>query len=81
MVTLPPTLLAEVDALVTAGVFTSREAAVAELLRLGLDVLKARSRPPSPPSPPGRPPMPPGVGDPSDDRPISVDPRDTKWIG
>lgn len=78
MVELPATLLAEIDALVATGAFPSRDLAVAELIRLGLDALKARSR--MPPPMPGRPPMPPGVSDPTDDRPISVDPRDTKWI-
>lgn len=77
---LPPTLLTEIDNLVATGVFATRELAVTELLRLGLDVLKARSRPPQPGPGPMRPPMPPGVADPSDDRPISVDPSDTKWM-
>ena len=82
MVELPPTLLAEIDALVAAGAFTSREVAMVELLRLGLDAFHARSRQPRPgPAPIGPPPRPPGVADPSDDRAISVDPRDTKWIG
>lgn len=77
MITLPPTLLAEVDALVASGVFSSRDVAVSELMRLGLEVLKTRPRPPAPP----RPPMPPGVNDPSDDRPIHVDPgRDVNWV-
>ncbi|MFA5861835.1 MAG: ribbon-helix-helix domain-containing protein [Candidatus Thermoplasmatota archaeon] len=76
-VILPPTLLEEVDGLVATGVFPTREAAIAELLRLGLDVLKARRR--SPPFPP-RPPTPPGVSDPNDDRPISVDPSDVNWM-
>lgn len=80
MVELPPTLLAEIDALVATGVFPSRDLAVAELLRLGLDALKARTRPAPPPPMPGPPPRPPGVAEPTDDRPISVDPRDTKWI-
>lgn len=76
MVQLPETLMQEIDALVSTGAFPSRELAIAELVRLGLDVLKARSRPPQP----GRPPMPPGVHDPSDDRPISVNPSDVNWM-
>lgn len=76
MVELPATLLVEIDALVASGAFASREIAVAELVRLGLDVLKARSRPPVP----GRPPVPPGVREPGDDRPISVEPTDVNWI-
>ena len=79
MIQLPPTLLAEIDALVATGAFPSRDLAVAELLRLGLDVLKMRSRTPAPPVP-GRPPVPPGVTDPAPDQPISVDPSDTKWM-
>lgn len=77
MVQLPETLMQEVDALVSTGAFPSREAAVSELVRLGLEVLRTRRRPPVP----GRPPMPPGVRDPSDDRPISVDPSDVNWMG
>ena len=42
MVELPPTLLAEVDQLVQMGMFPTRDAAVAELLRLGLEVLRER---------------------------------------
>lgn len=81
MVDLPPTLLAEIDALVATGAFPSRDLAVAELLRLGLDVLKARTKlPPAGPGPNVPPPMPPGIGDPTGDRPIHVDPRDTKWM-
>lgn len=77
MIQLPPTLLAEVDALVASGVFPSRDLAVAELMRLGLEVLKTRPRPPAPP----RPPIPPGVHDPTDDSPIRVDPgRDVNWV-
>lgn len=79
MIELPPTLLAEVDQLVQTGMFPSRDAAVAELLRLGLDVVKARAqRRPLPY--PSRPPVPPGVNEPDDDRPISVDPRDPQFI-
>lgn len=78
-VPIPPTLLQEIDALVQTGAFSSREVAISELLRLGLDVLKARSRPPRGPGP-MPPPMPSGVGDPHADDPISVDPRDTKWM-
>ena len=77
VVELPPTLLAEIDALVATGAFPSRDAAVAELVRLGLDVLRARSRTPIPP---GRPPVPPGRRDPTDDSPISVDPTDVNWV-
>lgn len=76
---LPTTLAEEIDALVATGAFPTREAAVAELLRLGLDVLKARSRAPRVPYPP-RPPMPPGVRDPHEDEPISVDPSDVNWM-
>jgi hypothetical protein len=76
MVELPPTLLLEVDQLVATGMFTSREAAVAELVRLGLHVLRARTVPPVP----GRPPIPPGVGDPADDAPISVDPTKPRYL-
>jgi Arc/MetJ-type ribon-helix-helix transcriptional regulator len=78
-VELPPTLLAEVDTLVATGVFATRDAAIAELVRLGLDVFKARTRRP-PPMPP-RPPVPPGHQEPGDDRPISVDPTDVNWAG
>ena len=78
MVELPPALLAEVDALVATGQYRDRESAVADLVRLGLESLRARpTRPPLPP----RPPMPPGRSDPSDDRPISVDPSDVNWMG
>lgn len=77
MVQLPAQLLAEVDALVATGVFPTRDDAVAELVRLGLDAIHARKRPPLPP----RPPMPPGRNDPTDDRPISVDPSDVNWMG
>ena len=80
MVELPSTLLAEIDALVATGVFPSRDLAVAELLRLGLDALRTRRRSPPGPPMPGPPPRPPGVTDSTDDRPISVDPRDTKWL-
>lgn len=76
MVELPATLLQEIDALVAVGAFPSREVAVSELVRLGLDVLKARSRPPVP----GRPPMPPGVNEPSPDKPISPNPSDVNWM-
>jgi len=76
-VEIPVTLLQEIDALVAAGAYATREAAVAELIRLGLDMLKTRRR--SPPMPP-RPPMPPGVRDPGDDTPISVDPSDVNWM-
>lgn len=77
-VPLPATLLAEIDALVQTGAFPTRDAAVAELLRLGLDVLKSRVRPPAPPP---APPLPPSHRDPTDDRPISVDPtRDVNWV-
>jgi hypothetical protein len=77
MVSLPPTLLQEIDALVTTGAFPTRDAAVAELVRLGLDILKSRQR--APPIP--RPPIPPGIQDPMDDMPISVDPtRDIQEI-
>lgn len=80
-VSLPPTLLAEIDALVATGAFATRDAAVAELIRLGLDILKSRRRaPPMPPVPPPNIP-PPGTVDPHADDPISVDPRDTKWMG
>jgi hypothetical protein len=79
MIELPPTLLVEVDQLVQTGMFPTREAAVAELVRLGLDVLRQRTRRGPSPIPP-RPPVPPGVNDPSDDAPISVDPRDPKWL-
>jgi Arc/MetJ-type ribon-helix-helix transcriptional regulator len=78
MVSLPPTLLQEIDNLVVTGTFPTRDAAVAELVRLGLDAMKSRQR--APPIP--RPPTPPGVADPMDDAPISVDPaRDIKWMG
>jgi ribosomal protein S11 len=73
---LPPTMLQEIDNLVATGVFPSRDAAVTELVRLGLDVLKTRSRSPVPP----RPPVPPGRREPGDDRPISVDPTDVNWM-
>ena len=74
MIQLPPTLLAEVDALVASGVFASREVAVAELLRLGLQALRMRPRPPLPPEPPM-------IRDPLGDEPISVDPkRDVNWV-
>ena len=76
-VEIPMTLMQEIDSLVALGHFPTRDAAVAELLRLGLDVLKARSR--APPMPP-RPPMPPGVGDPHQDEPIHVDPGDVNWV-
>jgi len=79
MTELPPTLLAEIDQLVQTGMFPTREAAVAELVRLGLDVLKTRMRRTPDPMPP-RPPVPPGVNEPGDDRPISVDPRDPQFI-
>ena len=76
MFQLPPTMLQEIDSLVATGVFASREVAVVELVRLGLDVFKSRSRPPLPP----RPPAPPGRNEPGDDRPISVDPSDVNWM-
>lgn len=76
MIELPPTLLREVDALVATGVFATREDAVAELVRIGLDSFKSRGKPPFPP----RPPVPPGHREPDDDRPISVDPSDLKWV-
>lgn len=79
MIELPPTLLAEVDHLVQMGMFSTREAAVAELVRLGLDTLHHRARRTPGPLPPP-PPAPPGVDDPGDDTPISVDPRDPKWL-
>ena len=75
MIELPPVLLAEVDALVAAGRYRDRESAVADLVRLGLESLRAPGRPRLPP----RPPVPPGRSDPSDDRPISVDPSDVNW--
>lgn len=76
MIEIPPTLLAEIDSLVATGVFPDRNVAVAELCRLGLEVLKTRPAPPLPP----RPPVPPGRSDPNDDRPISVDPSDVNWM-
>jgi hypothetical protein len=76
-VEVPPTLLQEIDALVAAGAFATRDAAVAELLRLGLDAMRG-ARPRRPPFPP-RPPVPPGVRDPHEDEPISVDPSDVNW--
>lgn len=80
MIRLPPTLEGEIDALVAQGVYGSRDEAAADLVRLGLEALRARAPRPGPPSP-TRPPAPPGVGRPGDDdRPISVDPRDTKWV-
>lgn len=80
-VDVPSSLMDEVDALVRAGAFPSRDAAVAELLRLGLDAFRGRrERPGRPPTPPV-PPVPPGHRDPPhDDRPISVDPKDPVWL-
>ncbi|GEM_PF-5604638 len=77
-VDIPATLVQEIDSLVGMGVFATRDAAVAELIRLGLDAMSARRR--SPPVPP-RPPMPPGVRDPHEDEPIHVDPGDVNWVG
>lgn len=75
MIELPPAILAEVDALVAQGAYRDRATAVADLVRLGLDALRSRApRPPLPPRPPGR-------SDPTDDRPISVDPSDVNWMG
>lgn len=73
---IPPGLMREVDALVQDGSFPSREQAIAELVRLGLEAVRARRGPPVPP----RPPMPPGRSDPGDDRPISVRPDDVNWM-
>jgi hypothetical protein len=75
-VAFPLTLLQEIDALVATGSYHDRDEAVAELCRLGLDMLKARA--PRPPLPP-RPPVPPGHREPGNDEPISVDPRDVNW--
>jgi Arc/MetJ-type ribon-helix-helix transcriptional regulator len=77
-VELPPTLVVEIDALVATGAFPTRDHAIAELLRLGLDAL--RSRMPRPPLPP-RPPAPPGHRDPAPDEPIRVDESDVNWAG
>lgn len=74
----PETLLREVDALVAQGAFASRDVAISELLRLGLDAFRARGIP-RPPTPP-RPPMPPGRREPGDDQPISVRPEDVNWV-
>ncbi len=69
-------LLVEIDALVAQGRFATREMAVDTLLRLGLAALKEKRIPT-----PARPPPPPGVNEPSDDRPIGVDPKtDVNWI-
>lgn len=75
MIELPVPLLREVDALVADGVFATREEAVAALVRIGLDSFRSRGS-----RPPPRPPVPPGHREPDDDRPISVDPSDLKWI-
>lgn len=73
-VALPDTLLAEIDQLVRTGRFASRDAAVVELLRLGLESLHGRGPAPR------RPPFPPGHRDPHDDAPIDVEPgRDVNW--
>ena len=77
MVELPPTLLAEVDQLVQMGMFPTRDAAVAELLRLGLEALRDRTRRGPAPIPP-RPPVPPGVHDPEDDRAMGAEARLTE---
>lgn len=74
MVELPTPLLAEVDRLVAQGVYPTRDAAVADLVRLGLESLRGTA-----PRPPPRPPVPPGRREPGDDRPISVDPTDVNW--
>ena len=78
MFSLPPMLIEEIDALVTTGVFPTRDTAIAELVRLGLDRLRSRQRAPPVPN---RPPVPPGVREPTDDEPISIDPtRDIQMI-
>ena len=76
-INVPETMLREVDALVAQGAFTSRDAAIQELLRLGLDAFRARGvpRPPYPPTPP----VPPGRRNPDSERPIQPDPTDVNW--
>lgn len=71
---IPSDLLAQIDALVKEGRFPDRDAAVAEVVRRGLMVV--RERIPTPP----RPPVPPGRQDPTDDRPIDVSPTDVNWM-
>lgn len=78
-VDVPETLLGEIDQLVASGAFQTRDAAVQELLRLGLEAWRQRT--PGGPRPlPGRPPIPPGRRDPGDDTPISVNPEDVNWM-
>lgn len=80
MIQLPRMLESELDALVSQGLYQTRDEAAADLIRLGLDALRSRAPRPGPPMP-ERPERPPGVGNPGDDdRPISVDPRDSRWV-
>jgi hypothetical protein len=77
MMSIPSFLLSEVDELVQEGRFADRDSAIVELVRIGLEVVRARPRPIPHPA---RPPVPPGVREPSDDRPIEVDPAtDVNW--
>lgn len=80
MVQIPRALEQEIDALVTQGVYANPDEAAADLIRIGLESLRSRAPRPPPFRPP---PMPPGVGQPpspGDDAPISVDPKDTRWL-
>lgn len=79
MIQIPRALQQEIDALVAQGVYSDRDEAAADLIRIGLESLRSRGPRPPPFRPP---PAPPGVGQPPphDDEPISVDPKDSRWL-
>jgi len=71
---IPDGLARRIEELVQAGEYASPQSAVEDLLRRGLASLERGPMPPPPPLPPGT------HRDPSDDRPIDVDPgRDVNW--
>lgn len=72
-IALPEELALEIDRLVNAGEYGSRDEAAAALIRRGL---AGGGRPYRPPPLPGPTPY----RDPSDDRPIDVKPWDVNWV-
>lgn len=72
---IPADLLTQIDALVAKGYFPDRQVAIEEVVRQGLNAVKEGL-----PNRPPRPPMPPGRHEPTDDRPINVNPSDVNWM-